>query len=58
MSIFEHCNGRIDNARLLRSSVSNILECGGASWSASEDELMEEYKGIRRAARQKKRNAG
>ena len=26
------------------------------SWSASEDELMEEYKGIRQAARQKKRN--
>ena len=29
-----------------------------ASWSASEDELMEEYKGIRRAARENKRNAG
>ena len=29
-----------------------------ASWSASEDELIEEYKGIRRAAREKKRNAG
>jgi antitoxin (DNA-binding transcriptional repressor) of toxin-antitoxin stability system len=29
-----------------------------ASWSASEDELMEEYKGIRRTAREKKRNAG
>ena len=29
-----------------------------ASWGASEDELMEEYKGIRRAAREKKRNAG
>ena len=28
-----------------------------ASWSASEDELMEEYKGIRQAAREKKRNA-
>ena len=28
-----------------------------ASWGASEDELMEEYKGIRRAARAKKRNA-
>ena len=28
-----------------------------ASWGASEDELMEEYKGIRRAARQKKRDA-
>ena len=27
------------------------------SWGVSEDELMEEYKQIRRAARQKKRNA-
>jgi hypothetical protein len=26
-------------------------------WGASEDELMEEYKGIRQAARAKKRNA-
>lgn len=29
-----------------------------ASWGATEDELMEEYKGIRQAARAKKRNAG
>jgi hypothetical protein len=28
-----------------------------ASWGASEDELMGEYKEIRQAARQKKRNA-
>jgi len=28
-----------------------------ASWSASEDELMQEYKAIRQAAREKKRNA-
>jgi len=28
-----------------------------ASWDASEDELMDEYKGIRRAAREKMRNA-
>jgi len=28
-----------------------------ASWGASEDELMEEYKGIRRTAREKRRNA-
>jgi len=27
-----------------------------ASWDASEDDLMEEYKGIRQAAREKKRN--
>lgn len=26
------------------------------SWGASEDELMDEYKGIRQAAREKKRN--
>jgi antitoxin (DNA-binding transcriptional repressor) of toxin-antitoxin stability system len=29
-----------------------------ASWSVTEDQLMDEYKGIRRAAREKKRNAG
>jgi antitoxin (DNA-binding transcriptional repressor) of toxin-antitoxin stability system len=29
-----------------------------ASWGAGEDELIEEYKGIRQAAREKKRNAG
>ena len=28
-----------------------------ASWGATEDELMEEYKEIRRSAREKKRNA-
>lgn len=28
-----------------------------ALWGAGENELMEEYKGIRRAAREKKRNA-
>ena len=28
-----------------------------ASWGASEDELMEEYKEIRQAAREEKRNA-
>ena len=28
-----------------------------ASWGASEDELMEEYKGIRRSAREKRQNA-
>ena len=28
-----------------------------ASWGASEEDLMEEYQGIRRAARLKKRNA-
>jgi antitoxin (DNA-binding transcriptional repressor) of toxin-antitoxin stability system len=29
-----------------------------ATWGANEGELMEEYKEIRRAAREKKRNAG
>ena len=28
-----------------------------ASWGAKEEELMDEYKRIRRAAREKKRNA-
>jgi hypothetical protein len=28
-----------------------------ASWGAGEEELMEEYKGIQQAAREKKRNA-
>jgi hypothetical protein len=28
-----------------------------ASWGTHEDEVMEEYKGIRRAAREQKRNA-
>ena len=28
-----------------------------ASWGTGEDELIEEYKGIRQASRQKKRNA-
>jgi hypothetical protein len=28
-----------------------------ASWGAGEDELMEEYKGIRQTGREKKRNA-
>ena len=28
-----------------------------SSWQASEDELMQEYKGIRQATREKKRNA-
>ena len=28
-----------------------------ASWGASEDKLMEEYKGIRRSAREKRRDA-
>ena len=28
-----------------------------ASWGSGEEELMEEYKEIRRAAREKKRNA-
>lgn len=28
-----------------------------ASWGASEDELVEEYKGIRRSAHEKRRNA-
>ena len=38
-------------------AVAKDLDEMIASWGASEDELMEEYKGIRQAARVKKRNA-
>ena len=41
----------------MRAAAKNLDELI-ASWSANEDALMEEYKGIRRAAREKKRNAG
>jgi hypothetical protein len=39
----------------MRASAKDLDEMI-ASWGASEDELMEEYKAIRRAAREKKRN--
>jgi antitoxin (DNA-binding transcriptional repressor) of toxin-antitoxin stability system len=39
-------------------TVAKDLDEMIASWGASEDELMEECKGIRRAARNKKRNDG
>lgn len=38
-------------------AAAKDLDAMIASWGASEDELMEEYKGIRGAAREKKRNA-
>ena len=40
----------------MRAAAKDLDEMIG-SWRASEDELMEEYKGIRQAAREKKRNA-
>ncbi len=40
----------------LRAAGKDLYEMI-ASWSASEDELMEEYKGVRRAAPEKKGNA-
>jgi hypothetical protein len=43
----------IDAMRAVAKDLDEMI----ASWGASEDELMEEYKGIRQAARQKKRNA-
>ena len=38
-------------------AAAKELDAMIASWGASEDELMAEYKQIRRTARQKKRNA-
>jgi hypothetical protein len=38
-------------------AAANDLDEMIASWGANEDELMEEYKRIRQAAREKKRNA-
>ena len=38
-------------------AAANDLDEMIASWRTGEDELMEEYKEIRQAARQKKRNA-
>ena len=38
-------------------AAANDLDEMIASWGASEDELMGEYKEIRQAAREKKRNA-
>lgn len=37
-------------------AAAKDLDAMIASWGAGEDDLMEEYKGIRRAAREKKRN--
>jgi len=38
-------------------AAAKDLDAMIASWGAGEDELMQEYKGIRRAHREKKRNA-
>jgi hypothetical protein len=40
----------------MRAAAKDLDEMIG-SWSTGEDELKEEYKGIRETARQKKRNA-
>lgn len=49
---------RSRNAELeaMRAAAKD-LDAMIASWGASEDELMEEYKGIRGTAREKKRDA-
>ena len=39
-------------------AAAKELDAMIAAWGASEDELMQEYKEIRRASREKKRNAG
>ena len=38
-------------------AAAKDLDAMIATWGASEDELMQEYKEIRRASREKKRNA-
>jgi antitoxin (DNA-binding transcriptional repressor) of toxin-antitoxin stability system len=43
----------LDAMRAAAKSLNDMI----ASWGGTEDELMEEYKEIRRAAREKKRNA-
>ena len=43
----------LDAMRAAAKSLNDMI----ASWGVTEDELMEEYKEIRRAAREKKRNA-
>jgi hypothetical protein len=43
----------LDAMRAAAKDLDNMI----ASWGASEDELMEDYKGIRQAAREKRRNA-
>ena len=42
--------------QILRAAAKDLDQII-TSWGAREDELMEEYKGIRRAAREKRRNA-
>jgi antitoxin (DNA-binding transcriptional repressor) of toxin-antitoxin stability system len=44
---------QIDAMRAAAKDLDDMI----ASWGATEDELMDEYKEIRRAARVKKRNA-
>ena len=45
--------GEIDAMRAAAKDLDQMI----SSWGASEDELMNEYKELRRAAREKKRNA-
>ena len=46
-------NADLDAMRAAAKDLDEMI----ASWGATEDRLMEEYKEIRRAARAKKRNA-
>lgn len=51
-----HKRNRRAELEAMRAAAKDLDEMI-ASWGASEDELIEEYKGIRQAAREKKRNA-
>jgi antitoxin (DNA-binding transcriptional repressor) of toxin-antitoxin stability system len=52
-----HKRNRKAEVAAMRAAAKDLDEMI-ASWGASEDELMEEYKDMRRAAREKKRDAG
>jgi hypothetical protein len=51
-----HKRSRRAELEAMRAAAKDLDEMI-ASWGATEDELMEEYKGVRQAAREKKRNA-
>jgi hypothetical protein len=51
-----HKRSRKAEVEAMRAAAKE-LDAMIATWGASEDELMEEYKEIRRASREKKRNA-
>jgi hypothetical protein len=48
------CTAELEAMRAAAKDLDKMIE----SWGASEEELMEAYKGIRQAARVKNRHAG